>query len=194
MINNHLLFLLKSLEVELHQPEIRKNSDRLTALLHEEFIEFGRSGQAYTKPEIMHHLTLESSSHSIWAQEFTVSVLSPGVALLTYKSARVEKDKTFTRHTLRSSLWTKSAEQWQLRFHQATATTAFDQKDDPWQHLDKLITENRKLEFIRQYRDFAKCTMNKANEALGERYEFLRKTTPHDFNCTHDEYWKGFYS
>ena len=48
-----LLSQLQALEVELHQPEVRGDAARLDALLHDDFQEFGRSGTAYAKSDIV---------------------------------------------------------------------------------------------------------------------------------------------
>lgn len=55
------LLILQALEIELHQPAIRHDAQRVDALLHQDFTETGRSGIRYTGlPEAVHqtlHLT-----------------------------------------------------------------------------------------------------------------------------------------
>jgi len=48
-----LLEELRSLETELHTIETRRNTHRLETLLHPDFVEFGRSGERYTRAEIL---------------------------------------------------------------------------------------------------------------------------------------------
>jgi hypothetical protein len=90
-------------------------------LLHPEFHEVGRSGRSYTRETIVNLLAAQELQPVIASEEFSVSVLGHGVALLTYRSAQVEKDARLVNHTLRSSIWLKASMGWQLRYHQGTA-------------------------------------------------------------------------
>jgi len=128
MNNNHLLKELRELEVELHQPEIRSNTKRLEALLHDSFVEFGRSGKIYGKAEIIKKLPMENSPGLIWSQDFSVEEVSEGIALLTYKSAHRHESGELSRHANRSTLWQHTSQGWQMRFHQGTATDEFEAK------------------------------------------------------------------
>jgi len=125
MTSDKLLEKLSNLEVELHQPEVRSNRKRLDALLHESFIEFGRSGRSYRKAEIIEQLSLEESKESIWSQDFSVEEISEGIALLMYKSAHKYETGKLRRHTNRTSLWQYTSHGWQMRFHQGTAIDEF---------------------------------------------------------------------
>jgi hypothetical protein len=116
-----LLQELQALEVELHHPGVRCNRERLEQLLHPEFHEVGRSGRAYNRETIVNFLASQESQPVIRSEEFSVALLAPGVALLTYRSAHVEQDARLVNHTLRSSVWLKASKGWQLRYHQGTA-------------------------------------------------------------------------
>lgn len=128
MDTDSLLQHLHELEVALHQPELRRDPARLDELLHESFTEFGRSGRSYKRADILEFLRLEVTANPVWSQEFTVAEIAEGIALLTYKSAYVDADGELCRHTLRSSLWQRTARGWQMRFHQGTPTDAFAKK------------------------------------------------------------------
>ena len=121
-----LLETLKQLEVLLHDPEVRGSVERLAAVLHPSFKEFGRSGAKYTREEILAHVSSQRQQPVIWAQEFEVEVLSEGLALLSYRSAHVSESGALHRHTNRASLWQLSEGGWKMRFHQGTPTQAFD--------------------------------------------------------------------
>ena len=116
-----LLQELQALEVELHHPGVRCSRERLEQLLHPEFHEVGRSGRAYNRETIVNFLASQESQPVIRSEEFSVALLAPGVALLTYRSAHVEQDARLVNHTLRSSVWLKASKGWQLRYHQGTA-------------------------------------------------------------------------
>ena len=126
MNNNLLLKELRELEIELHHPEARSNLKRLEALLHDSFVEFGRSGKIYGKADIIERLPAETSPGSVWSQGFNVEQISEDVALLTYKSAYKNESGELSRHTNRSTLWQHTSQGWQMRFHQGTATDDFE--------------------------------------------------------------------
>ena len=121
MAGDSLLQILRRLECELHEHGARSNHQRLLELLHPEFVEFGRSGKAYTRADILTILIQERRPTPVHAQDFCAQVLSEGVVLLTYKSAHVI-GAGLERHTLRASLWRHSAAGWQMVFHQGTPT------------------------------------------------------------------------
>jgi hypothetical protein len=104
----------------LHRPAARKNRNRLNALLHVDFLEFGRSGQRYTKADILDKLPSEVGTSNILANNFELRMLAPEVALLTYLSSNVLPNGTHERGTLRASIWQLTANGWQMRFHQGT--------------------------------------------------------------------------
>lgn len=122
MARDDLLIHLRDLEVALHQPDVRSDTERLDELLHDSFVEFGRSGRSYNKADILRELPLQRPSGTLWSQDFSVVEIAAGVALLTYRSADLDANGEMSRHTLRASLWQRTARGWQMRFHQGTPT------------------------------------------------------------------------
>jgi hypothetical protein len=116
---------LQALECELHQRSTRTSHSRLDALLHPDFLEFGRAGNRFDKPFVLTHLPKQQVEITVHAQDFQARMVAPGVAQLTYRSAHRKPDGTLERHTLRSSLWISEGAQWRLYFHQGTPTAAF---------------------------------------------------------------------
>lgn len=123
-----LLETLTELEISLHDPQVRRSVERLGALLHPAFKEFGRSGAAFTREEILAHVGSEAQQPVIWAQDFALERLSDDLALLTYCSAHVREDGALERHTNRASLWQFSDNGWKMRFHQGTPTQPFERR------------------------------------------------------------------
>jgi hypothetical protein len=124
MTNDELLAHLTALEVLLHQPDIRRDRARLGALLHDEFVEFGRSGRVWTRQAVLDEFTAAGATapnHTIHAEAFALAVRSGDLALLTYRSAHRLVTGELGRWTLRSSLWQCAQGQWVMRFHQGTA-------------------------------------------------------------------------
>jgi hypothetical protein len=115
-----LLVQLQALEVELHHagPNFRKA--RVEELLHPQFHQAGRSGQHYDRQTVVRFLSSQKAPASVESSRFAVAVLAPQCALLTYESFQWSPDGREQNRALRSSIWVKSGEQWQLRYHQGT--------------------------------------------------------------------------
>jgi hypothetical protein len=121
-----LLAALRALEVELHRPAVRADRANMDALLHADFVEFGRSGTVWTRAATLDEFSAPgASAHgpTIHAQDFELRVVADGLALLGYRSAHVDVEGGKDRWTLRMSLWQRNTTgAWQLRFHQGTPT------------------------------------------------------------------------
>jgi hypothetical protein len=101
------------LEKELLTPQIRGNSMKLNSILAADFFEFGSSGTIWSKKGAVEGgLSLREMTLS----DFNIHPLAEGVMLATYRV----HDKTRNQETLRSSIWRKNGDQWQLFFHQGT--------------------------------------------------------------------------
>lgn len=110
---------LLHLEKSLLDPAVRCNSAQVSALLAEDFIEFGSSGRRWTRNEILNLLATEVYDPPA-VEDFECRFISDGVVLVTYRAVRLNL-KTHNRSvSLRSSLWTKESGVWLLRFHQGT--------------------------------------------------------------------------
>ncbi len=126
MADAELLAHLRALEVELHRPAARSDAARLDALLHPDFLEFGRSGRSYAKADIVDQLVASPAHAAVVSDRFALRLLAPDVALLTYRAAHVAVDDALERHTLRSSIWQREGDDWRMSFHQGTPTAPFD--------------------------------------------------------------------
>lgn len=123
MTDDELLTHLTALEVLLHQSEVRRDPVRLGALLHSDFMEFGRSGRVWARQAVLDEFTaanLPAPDHTIHAEAFALAAHSGDLALLTYRSAHCFATGELARWTLRSSLWQCVEGDWVMRFHQGT--------------------------------------------------------------------------
>jgi hypothetical protein len=120
MINSseELAAHLFDLEQQLLQPSTRRDPAALTSLLADDFREFGSSGRVYTRQQIIDLLAAESPRH-ITLSDPLCRQLSEDTALLTYRSTRTTALKAAS-HALRSSLWVRRDDRWQMIFHQGT--------------------------------------------------------------------------
>jgi len=112
-ILNHDQAYLFELETALHRSDIRNSPDAVSALLADEFIEFGKSGRVWDKRSIMESMQREKLDHRITVKDFVARELAPDVVLLTYQTASA----------LRSSIWKRFGDKWQMIFHQGTRTS-----------------------------------------------------------------------
>ena len=113
----NLTDLIKNLETELLQPEVRKAKERLNELLADEFIEIGESGKKYNKQEILNDLP-EQTEIKFTISNFNAVEVSPDIVLATYQAEEeIAGNKT---SSLRSSFWQNKNGKWQIIFHQGT--------------------------------------------------------------------------
>ncbi|MDR0218265.1 MAG: DUF4440 domain-containing protein [Enterobacteriaceae bacterium] len=119
--NASIFRLKKNLETSLHG-EKRNDVNWLTTVLHDNFLEIGKSGYFYTKRMVADSLNAEvNTPSSIFSKNFKLQFLDTNVVLLTYQSYEISKTGGPYNKTLRSSIWQLSASgTWKLRFHQGT--------------------------------------------------------------------------
>ena len=113
------------LEIELHDPSVRRNIARLEELLHDDFIEIGRSGAIYGKQQVI-SLLMSAKPVDVVSQDYAEHLAGDDLMLITYRSAHVDSEGVLSNFARRSSLWQQSGSGWRLRFHQGTPTGAFD--------------------------------------------------------------------
>jgi hypothetical protein len=113
------------LEIELHDPAVRRNIARLDELLHDDFIEIGCSGAIYDKQQVLSLLMSAKPVHVV-SQDYEQQLAGRDLMLMTYRSAHVDSKGALLNFARRYSLWQQSGSGWRLRFHQGTPTDAFD--------------------------------------------------------------------
>jgi hypothetical protein len=111
--------LLRRLEEQLLQAELRRSIQDVADLLADEFVEFGSSGRVFNKQQ-----TIESLQHEEPAQrlitEFRSLPLAPGVILTMYRAVRLNPLDAKPTASLRSSIWKLQDGRWKMVFHQGT--------------------------------------------------------------------------
>jgi hypothetical protein len=108
-------------ELRLLDPEVRRSPELVGALLHPDFHEFGASGKLWDRPSVITELILRTKpgSRPITSSRMKGVQLAPDLVHVTFDT--VEDNG---RRTHRSSLWRRTAEGWQLYFHQGTLFSA----------------------------------------------------------------------
>ncbi|MBL8522188.1 MAG: GNAT family N-acetyltransferase [Betaproteobacteria bacterium] len=125
-----MLTELRGLEIALQHACVKPDPARVAELVHDDFREIGRSGKLWDKQSLLEALAAEAGSPSppMHSQNFVLHARTAENATLIYRSANIEPDGSFSRHTLRSSLWTRQGERWQMLFHQGTACDVFERE------------------------------------------------------------------
>lgn len=102
-------------ELRLLDPEVRRSSDLVGALLHPDFYEFGSSGHIWDRASIIASLAAETETggHSTTSR-MKGTQLADDLVHLTF-----DTDNN-GRRAHRSSLWRRSGDAWLLYFHQGT--------------------------------------------------------------------------
>jgi hypothetical protein len=115
-ISNGDVEKLKELEESMWRSETRFNKEYMERTLSPDFFEFGRSGRIYKREDALAAPTQEIGAR-LPLEDFEVHEIDDNVALVTYVSI-IEGENGQIGN--RSSIWLKTAEGWQLRFHQGT--------------------------------------------------------------------------
>lgn len=115
----NIINTIKDLELSLLKPEVRSSREALDELLTEDFIEFGSSGEKYTKADILERLPKTIVKVEYKVSDFEVVNPSNDIAIATYKTEKIidGKDKVVSK---RCSHWRKTDNGWQMFFHEAT--------------------------------------------------------------------------
>ncbi|WP_196140384.1 DUF4440 domain-containing protein [Aliikangiella sp. G2MR2-5] len=119
--------IIISREISLHKFNTRQNPLELKCLIHPDFREIGRSGKIFDFDSIVEMMKAEEpSDYKVHSQGFKGIQLEASSYLLTYQSARVDKNGEVSNYAMRSSIWLEIDENWQLIFHQGTPCEAFE--------------------------------------------------------------------
>lgn len=117
---NTLLDQLRALEAEFHHHNQSCTRERLEQLLHADFHEIGRSGRPYSRQTVLDFLASNPALPPVQAESHAVQSLTADCALLTYRTAQPSADGAGVDAALRSSLWLRTPQGWQVVFHQGT--------------------------------------------------------------------------
>lgn len=102
-------------ELLLLDAAVRSSRERVLALLHPDFVEFGASGRRWDAVSAAASMKQGAGDEEpVEASAFSGVRLADDVVLLTYEAHRPE------RVSLRSSVWVRVDGAWRLRFHQGT--------------------------------------------------------------------------
>jgi hypothetical protein len=119
MTDEPVVLHFRQLEERMTNPEIRRCPEELSRLLADDFREFGSSGRIFNKQQIIEELQNQTPVQ-ISIDEFQMTWLARNIALVTYRGncRFLESDKV--SQSLRSSIWRKENERWEVVFHQGT--------------------------------------------------------------------------
>ena len=120
-LTGHDVALLTAMEESLWRVVTRFDTDYMERILAADFIEFGRSGKTYTRLECL-AIGKEPIRVRLPLGDLCVVQLGPNTAHVTYISED-HGNQDRTERANRSSIWSRTVDGWELRFHQGTPTT-----------------------------------------------------------------------
>lgn len=97
----------------------QESHENLGTLIDDEFIEVGSSGVHYNKTDVIQWLSIEDQSIRS-GTDFLARSLANNLVLLTYTSHIQDTPGAPIKKALRSSIWRKQNNIWQMVFHQGT--------------------------------------------------------------------------
>jgi ribonuclease HI len=109
---------LYRLELALARRDVEAIPGGYDAVLDEAFTEFGVSGRAWTRGDMLELLEAAPRTGAVSLEAFDAAEAAPGVYLVTYDAVGVLNDRPVRRR--RSSLWLRRGDRFVLRFHQGT--------------------------------------------------------------------------
>jgi len=120
---------LKSLEIELHQQAVRKDTKRIVELLHPEFIEVGYSGNTYDFSSTVKSISGLPSNFEIYSQSYEFVEYAKGIVQVIYLSANIDEEGNLFRHAKRTSIWVNEGDNWKMKYHQGTPVAPFEKSN-----------------------------------------------------------------
>jgi hypothetical protein len=114
---------LLALERALLDPEVRRSTEKVSAMLADEFVEFASSGVAYDKARILGVLQDEALADDPVTRSlvhFEAVQLAEDVALTRYRLLGQRSRQEQPTQSLRCSVWKRLDGRWQMTFHQGT--------------------------------------------------------------------------
>lgn len=111
---------LRKLEEKMWQVEWRYSREFMEGALAADFFEFGASGRTYDRTKTIEVAPgeIREIGATLPLPDFEVRLLSPNIAQVTYRS--IDHTQGRERHARRSSIWSRTDDGWELRFHQGT--------------------------------------------------------------------------
>ena len=114
--------LIEALERSLLDPYVRQSTEQLNKLIADDFYEIGASGKTYDKKNILSRLPLEQNDDLLGKViDFEIYQISENLIRANYTLE--EK----TRCTLRTSIWKRQHNNYQMIFHQGTKCEVKDE-------------------------------------------------------------------
>jgi hypothetical protein len=113
-------------EIALHQVWFNSNKAVVERFLHPEFREVDESGRSVSFNEIIAFMdNNKQSENSIHAQDYEFTTLESNSILLLYKSALLKPTGEVSGFAKRVSVWVKTDNLWQMKYHQGTVCDPF---------------------------------------------------------------------
>lgn len=113
---------IKTLELKLLHTDTGTDPSLFNALLSEDFEEIGNTGHINSRQEVINWLINKNNDDRWLLKNFRIKILSTDWVLAIYEAQKISNlDSTSTsRGSLRSSIWKRHGDNWQMVFHQGS--------------------------------------------------------------------------
>ena len=120
-MNDAITDQVRQLELKLLHSDIKVMPSLLDALLATEFEEIGGNGAVNSRQEVVGWLWNKNSQDRWSLTDFRVRELSTDLVLAIYHAEKVVGQKNIvSKGSIRSSIWKRNTQGWQMVFHQAS--------------------------------------------------------------------------
>lgn len=111
---------IQSNEERLLHSDHQSDSTIVNELLTPDFEEISASGQVIGRDAVIAWLRAKDNDQRWQFSNFQLQVLSHDLVLAKYHAQQMKPEKSASLGSLRSSIWRKHNDTWQMVFHQAT--------------------------------------------------------------------------
>lgn len=108
--------LILEYENDFFKKDFCDKIQNLNNRIHDEFIEYGKSGHIFNKNLIIEYLSNLNSDRDIEIKKFGIKLIKDDLVIANY----ISDEKEIKTKALRTSIWIKENSDWQLFFHQGT--------------------------------------------------------------------------
>ncbi|MDP4118864.1 MAG: hypothetical protein Q8873_06710 [Bacillota bacterium] len=108
--------LILQYEYDFFIAEFCNNIENLEKRICLNFVEYGQSGNVYTRSEVIDFLLNMKNDRDVDILDFSKEELCEGVFIVHY----VSYEKLYDRYARRTSIWKKEDDCWKILFHQGT--------------------------------------------------------------------------
>lgn len=115
-----LAIQIKQMELTLLHTDMQANPSLPEELLSEEFEEIGSDGRINSRQAVVEWLMNKDNQLKWSLEDFRVKTLSNDLVMAIYRTKARNEAAKVHQGSIRSSIWRRRGDSWEMVFHQAT--------------------------------------------------------------------------